>query len=62
MYSVEYSRVVEVVETKSSVGSGTKEDPYRTVMEYWSTEGQLLAIRDGFKDDPKYFRGRGVVR
>lgn len=39
-------RVVQVVETRTLVGEGTDQDPYTTVTEYWSFEGQRLGLLD----------------
>jgi hypothetical protein len=39
--------VIEVVRTRlTSAGTGDAADPVRTVTQYWSTEGQLLAEVD----------------
>lgn len=40
--SAKLRQVIEVLRTK---GRGTQEDPMRTVIEYWSTEGLLLATQ-----------------
>lgn len=46
------ARVVEVIETTSLRGSGTQGDPYRSVVQYWSRDGELLAERDTFEPQP----------
>ena len=44
------ARVIQVIETKSLLGSGTKEDPIRWAYQYWDFNGKLLASHDGLKD------------
>ena len=45
-------KVTQVVEVKSFVGTGTEDDPIRSITEYWSFDGKLLAARelDGVSD------------
>lgn len=38
--------VTEVIEAKVLVGKGTEEDPNRIVTQFWSTDGELLAVND----------------
>lgn len=45
------ARVIEVIETRSCRGSGTQEDPYRIVVQYWSLEGELLAEKDDIREN-----------
>ena len=40
------ARVVQVIETKSMRGEGTKNDLCRVVTQYWDFEGNLLAEND----------------
>ena len=40
------ARVIQVIETRSLAGSGTQEDPYYTLVQYWDFEGHLLAKND----------------
>jgi len=40
------ARVIQVIETRSLAGIGTREDVYRQVTQYWDFEGQLLASFD----------------
>ena len=44
------ARLLEVIEVISNRGSGTEEDPYRKVVQYWSKAGELLAESDPEKD------------
>ncbi len=39
-----------VIEVQAVYGNGVENDPCRVVMEYWSMEGELLAIRDPIID------------
>lgn len=40
------ARVVEVIEVRGCVGKGTEENPNRIITEYWSKDGNLLAVND----------------
>lgn len=44
--NVDEAHVIEVLEVKSICGSGTSEDPFRQITEYFSKEGDLLARRE----------------
>lgn len=44
-------KIMEVVQVQTKVGSGTGEDPFRTITEYWSKEGELLAFYDPHFDE-----------
>lgn len=45
------AKLIQVIQTGSSNGAGTTDDPHRIVTEYWSISGDLLARVDPF--DPK---------
>lgn len=49
---IEGVEVKQVVETKSIIGSGTKDDPILITAEYWSFDGKLPAVSelDGVSD------------
>lgn len=40
------AKLVEVIEVTTTYGKGTDENPFRSVTEYWSTKGFLLAVND----------------
>ncbi len=41
------ARLLQVIETcLQHAGDGTKDNPYREITQYWSTEGHLLAQVD----------------
>lgn len=40
------AKVIQVIETQAIKGSGTKENPVRTVIQYWDFKGNLLAECD----------------
>ena len=40
------AKIVQVIETKSSRGLGTKKDPIRVVPQYWDFDGNFLAEND----------------
>lgn len=48
--SVKEAKVVSVVRVEAKIGTGTKEDPVRNVIQYWDIEGNLLAEHDPFND------------
>ena len=47
---VDSATVIMVIETKSARGNGTKEQPSRIVVEYWSLNGEKLAEKDHQKE------------
>lgn len=49
---VDKARVIAVIKTEAARGSGkTPEQPVRTVTQYWSLDGKLLA-----ENDPHHLR------
>lgn len=40
------AKVIKVIQTKSILGKGTKEDPVRYIYQYWDFRGNLLAEKD----------------
>ena len=42
------AKLIQVIEVQAPRGAGTTEDPVRTVRQFWSTDGKLLA-----EDDPE---------
>lgn len=40
------AKVIQVIQTVSKRGMGTKEDPVREVTQYWDLDGQFLAEHD----------------
>lgn len=46
--TTESARVIKVIETKSTRGAGTSANPVRSVTQYWSLNGELLAEKDKF--------------
>lgn len=47
--SVDMIRVIKII---CVVGRGTEEDPNRHTTQYWSENGELLAIADPARDGP----------
>ena len=45
------AKVIMVIETKSTRGSGTSADPYREIISYWDFEGNLIAEIDCVKQE-----------
>ena len=39
------ARVTQLIETRSIEGRGTPDDPCRVIIQYWETDGNLLAER-----------------
>lgn len=46
----ESAKVISVIETKSTRGDSTSASPVRTVYQYWSLDGVLLAEKDEIND------------
>jgi len=44
------AKVIQVIQTESIIGYGTKEDPVRHIYQYWDFEGKLLAKHDTIED------------
>ena len=42
----DFARVIQIIETKSAVGSGSNDDPTRFITQYWSLDGKKLATAD----------------
>ncbi len=42
------AKIIPVIETETIAGYGTEEDPVRSVKQYWSMSGTLLAVNDPF--------------
>lgn len=40
------AKIEPVIVTKTLKGSGTKNDPFREVVQYWSLDGNLLFEKD----------------
>ena len=40
------AKVISVIVTEAIVGFGTEGDPVRSVLQYWSLQGELLAVND----------------
>jgi hypothetical protein len=45
------ARVIQVIETRSCRGNGTKEDPCRVVIQYWTLNGEMLAEKDNINEN-----------
>ena len=48
---VDSARVIPIIVTKTARGSGAKDQPTRTVTEYWSLDGKKLAENDPYLRD-----------
>lgn len=44
--NVENAQVIQVVAIKLVIGDGTNNNPTRSITEYWSFDGELIAISD----------------
>lgn len=40
------AKVIQVIATESICGLGTSDDPVRPIFQYWSLDGDLLAVKD----------------
>lgn len=45
------AKVIQVIQTMTSVGTGTEVDPNRILLEFWSLDGQRLAVNDPIIQD-----------
>lgn len=45
------AKLIEVIETVSLRGNGTKSEPIREITQYWSKDGVLLAEKDTITSD-----------
>lgn len=43
------AKVIQLIETKSLIGSGNTENPVRIILQYWDFEGNLMAEKDTLK-------------
>jgi len=43
--------LIQVVRVDSTVGEGVGDNPYRRIIQYWSTEGELLATMDQWLEE-----------
>lgn len=41
-----YAKVIQVIETRATRGSGMENDPVREVIQYWHLDGKLLTEID----------------
>lgn len=39
-------KMIKVIEVKTVIGNGERENPFRCITEYWSLNGRLLAVDD----------------
>lgn len=51
--TVRSAQVISVIRTESRTGAGTEENPNRIVTQYWSTDGELLAVHDPLIQEEK---------
>lgn len=42
MHGIQKLEVIEMIKTKTVVGTGTKEDPVREEIQYWGKDGRML--------------------
>ena len=54
MKGIQSAEVIQVIQTRSKRGEGTKKDPVRIVTQYWDFEGHLLAENDPFFQNNGY--------
>lgn len=44
------AKLIQVIEAEETRGRGVESDPVRRVKQYWSTDGELLAEVDPWKE------------
>lgn len=47
---IDSAQVIPVIRLEATDGRGTYESPSRGVIQYWSLDGQLLAVQDEWKE------------
>jgi hypothetical protein len=52
-----YSKIEELIVTKSVLGSGTQSDPYREITEYFTKDGTLLFRLDTWEEKRSVLMG-----
>ncbi len=45
------AKIIAVIETRTMVGAGTTDNPYRHLIQYWDISGKLLSSHDTFIDE-----------
>lgn len=48
---METTSIVSIIRSVRTIGAGVPDDPVRTIVQYWSLNGELLAERS-INDDP----------
>ena len=51
MQGITNVKVVEVIRTETVIGTGTKEDPVRTVVQYWDKSGKSIRLQNYLEED-----------
>ena len=51
MQGITNVKVVEVIRTETVIGTGTKEDPVRTVVQYWDKSGKGIQLQNYLEED-----------
>ena len=46
-------KMIQVIETKSTIGSGTEDDPIIPIVQYWDLEGNFLATTIILEENPE---------
>lgn len=46
-------KMIQVIETKSTIGYGTEDDPFRPIVQYWDLEGNFLATTIILEENPE---------
>lgn len=46
MKGTKKAEVVEVIKTECVIGDGTKENPVRTIIQYWDKNGKLICSQE----------------
>jgi len=52
------AEVLQAIRTSATAGNGTEENPHRIIHQYWSLDGNLLAVRDEWLDSCAYSASR----
>lgn len=50
-YPVNQAEIVQVIRITLTCGAGTKDDPCRGVVQYWTMDGRRIAVEDPISED-----------
>jgi len=52
-HEINKAEIVEVIKIELDKGEGTRQNPFRGVVQYWTLDGKLLMEIDRLKETPR---------